>query len=114
MSEEVFLNKSCFTNYKEDFTYEPGSTPFIVRISNDNYIPLNCIVFADNKDRAKEIVMMALEWQKEKDYTDSRRFNVGVAKGILKDISIGKKDILVTPINKTVISKIQWADNDTI
>ena len=106
MEENKYLNQSCFSNYRESFTYEHGSTPYVVRISGDRYIPLNCIVFADNKQHAISIVVEGLNWQNNTE--------VGLPNEILSGISAGKLKIEAELYQKNIVSRVQWSYGEVI
>lgn len=47
-----------------------NSKPFIVRLCNDHYIPVNELVYALDEDEAKERLLAAMRWTSKHDYHD--------------------------------------------
>lgn len=122
------LNTSMFTYWTDDNTQvdanpDPplpgeGARPFVVRVSNESYIPINTIVFARNVTHAKSRVRAALDECCERDYNGETGHSDGYryhepnrAWQIRAQLASGELKITGAPFDIRVMSETQWADN---
>ena len=85
--------------------------PYVVRISNDMYIPVNVLVWEGSEELAVERVMQALETAQEKDYKSAgimRDYDVPAIR-ILKELKEGKLTITVERFDIGQIVRVAWS-----
>jgi hypothetical protein len=116
------LNSSMFTYWTDNSTYveanpDPPSPqearPFVVRVSNSSYIPINTVVFARDEEHAKLRVRAALDECCERDYNGEtgRYHEPHRAWGVRDQLISGKLRMIVAPFDIRVMSETQWASN---
>lgn len=106
----------AWLNGSKDIEIECGrkdGEPFIVEASEDNYIPMNIIVFAHNAADATQLVHEAFKKCIETDYK-TKEHNAGLPSPAERYEDIKQYDWRAKPYNKTFASRIQWANNDGI
>lgn len=95
--------------------------PFVVRISEKHYIPINAIVFATNEEHAKARVIEHLEYVRDHarktqgtryhGHSDETR-EYRAATELLDKLATKEFVIASEPFPQHQISKVQWACND--
>lgn len=85
--------------------------PFIVRVSNDHYIPVNALVFARGRAHARQRVLAALGECRDKDYHDGTLHYRHRAIKILDDIKSGEMTVEIEPCDIACMPSVQHAIN---
>ncbi len=97
--------------------------PYIIRLSNNGWIPANVLVFAKDKDQALDRFLFSLEECCARDYhgvngqevgNNTRYITRNKAHDLLEKLRNFELKIDIQPYNRQIISKVQWACNDTI
>lgn len=94
-----------------------GPSPYVVRISNKGWIPVNVLVFANSEQGAKERVRQGLECCAQASYHQGQPgdwHDANRAQQLLDGLKSGELEMRVEPYDINTITKVSWGSHDDI
>ena len=107
-------------NIKKEFEYTPGENMFHIYVETGNWIPLSVLVFADDEEHARRILLeMTAFWRTCIDLYEKSQGIGSVDSGDIVKLNTIEKAIKyrkfgINNINKNQLYKISWGQNDQL
>jgi hypothetical protein len=107
--------------YSEEFwPGDPSGSPFVVRVSNEHWIPVSIVIYAKDETDAQQRLVLALEFIAErcrKLVAEIEDCNVGFYEVELEKTNrimelIKAGHVKMAPFDKRLITWAPWASND--